>query len=134
MLNRPKHLLQRPITGCAFGEDAVLVRTRAGHRNRYGEWIPGPVERIDIRLASVPVSGNARGDGLIRRLVEGGVQLDASRLFWTTEVLYPVSRGGTGDVIEYRGQKWQVRQTQRWHDYSESLGERVEDDQYVIPD
>ena len=105
----------------------MLLRPRGAY-NDDGEWVVESSTQVPIMVSTVPVSGNARGDGLIRRLLEGGVQLDATRLFFTVEDLVPTDGDTAGDFLLYRGQRWRVRQSQRFAHYSESLCVRVEDD------
>ena len=121
-LKRPNHLAQRQVVGRAFSEKLTLIRT-VGSRNYFGEYTE--VEQLFSTVcATAPASGN---DARVRQLTEGGVQLDALRIFWTTQDLNAVVEGhSAGDIVEFEGERFRIRLTQRWGSFSESIGQRQE--------
>ena len=121
-LKRPNHLAQRQVVGRAFSEKLTLIRT-VGSRNNVGEY--SEVEQLFPTVcATAPVSGN---DARVRLLTEGGVQLDMMRVFWTVQDLDPVVEGhSAGDIVEFEGDRFRIRLTQRWGSFSESIGVRQE--------
>ena len=121
-LARPSHLVHRQVSGRAFGEEAQLLRV-TGQRNDYWEYQES-TNQVDIMCATAPPTA---GDPRVRVLMEGGVQLEAMRMFWTAENLEPVQEdGGAGDIVIYAGERWRIRSTQRWGGFSESIGVRQE--------
>ena len=121
-LKRPTHLAQRQVVGRAFSEKLTLIRT-VGARNSFGEYTESE-QLIPTVCATAPASGN---DARVRLLTEGGVQLDALRLFWTTQDLNPVVKDhSAGDIVEFDGERYRIKLTQRWGSFSESVGVREE--------
>ena len=121
-LKRPRHLTRRQSRGRAFNEPLTIIYIR-GTRNDYGEYAE---TRNEVRTygATAPAS---RQDALVRTLLEGGIQLDALRLFWTAEDVDPVREGqGPGDIIVYEGTMYRVQNTQRWGGFSETMATREE--------
>ena len=117
---RPPHLRQRPITGRAFGKPATLIRTGGSWAD--GVWVETETPSA-IFCATAPVEAV---DPRARQLTEGGVQLDAARLFWTAEELQPQRDDSAGDLIVYGGQRYRVRETQPWEGFWEALAVRQE--------
>ena len=124
-LKRPNHLAQRQVVGRAFSEKLTLIRT-VGSRNDFGEY--AEVEQLFPTVcATAPISAGAAGDPRLRLLTEGGVQLNMLRLFWTTQDLNPVvEHHSAGDIVEFDGERYRIKLTQRWGSFSESVGERQE--------
>lgn len=125
MLARPRHLVHRQIVGRQFSEEATVLRI-AGSRDDHGEYSETETS-TDILCATAPV--NTVNNARVRMLMEGGVQLDSMRLFWTVEDLDPVVEGGgAGDIVVYprAGVRWRVHDTKRWDEFSESVVVRIE--------
>ena len=118
---RPAHLTRRQVTGRAFGETATLIRT-SGSRDQTGVYTETET-REDLDCATAPAS---EFSSRVRAIMEGGIQLDAIRMFWHETDLHPASDGASGDLIEYAGDRYRVRSTQRWGGFSQSLGVRQE--------
>ena len=108
----------------AFGEAAALVRV-TGSRDANGEWSETETSTA-ITCATAPASpAHAR----VREIIEGGVQLDAIRMFWLAEdvtVQDDSAAQSAGDIIVYAGERYRARATQRWRRYSEAIGVRIE--------
>ena len=117
-LKRPPHLIKRTIQGRAFSEILTIIRV-VGERDRYGEY--HEVETATETLcATAPMDSR---DPRAREITEGGILLSAIRRFWTIEILPTVSEGNSaGDIVEYLGERWRVSESQRWGDFSESVG------------
>ena len=80
----------------------------------------------DTTCSTAPASSN-NADPRVRLLTEGGVQLDALRQFWTSEELTPALAGSSaGDILIWGSQRWRVRSTGRWGSFSDTIGERME--------
>ena len=63
----------------------------------------------------------------MRVLIEGGVQLDAIRQFWTVEDIAVVDEGhSAGDLFAYEGERWRARATGRWGGFSDTIAVRQE--------
>ena len=123
MRQRPSHLRTRQLRGVAFGEPATLVRVTGSRDDDHGEYSETETS-TEIVCASAPVTGV---DEERRRLLsEAGVQLDAGRLFWLVETPDPVTTTHGGDIIVYEGERWRVSEAQRWGNFSEVLGIRIE--------
>ena len=122
-LQRPTHLDVRQIRGRAFSEPLTIQHTQAEF-NVYGE----PSESVEAEsvtlCATAPPTG--REDARVRVIMEGGVQLDAIRIFWTVETLHSVGDHGPGDILIFEGERWRVHGTQRWQGFSESIAVRQE--------
>ena len=123
-LARPQHLVDRQITGRAFSEEISVLRT-AGAYNDDGEYVETDIPADTLCATAPPSTQDAR----VRELTEGGVKLEAMRLFWTAEDLRPASSETAGDIVVFPredGERFRVRMTQRWGDFSESLAVRQE--------
>ena len=121
---RPTHLVERQARGNAFGEAATLVRI-TGVRDEHGEWAATETETA-ITCATAPASTE---DARVRELMEGGVQLDEIRLFWTVETVTVQSDGAApsqGDAIAFAGERYRAHSTKRWRGFSETVGVRIE--------
>ena len=122
MLNRQPHLQHRQVQGRAFSEPVQIVRT-GGHYvlGTYSETESTPTDTL---CSTAPATAN---DARVRQLTEGGVQLEALRRFWTEQELTPALAGtSTGDVLIWGGQRWRVRSTSAWGSFSDTIGERME--------
>ena len=118
--------MPRPFTSRRFMEKAVLIRQAPGENNDYGEWTPGPETRADIRVVSAPPSAATRRD-----VLPEGARLQHWRTFWFEGQAQPLRVGANatdGDVIEYGGIRYRIRQVQDWrsHGFVEALGVREE--------
>ena len=121
-LKRPAHLAARQIRGRAFSEPITILRTE-GEFNVYGEYHESTTS-IVTKCATAPVTST---DARVRVLAEGGIALEAMRYFWTVEDVESVKEGESpGDIIEFVGEMWRVKDTQRWGSFSESLAVRIE--------
>ena len=122
-LKRPAHLAARQIRGRAFSEPITILRTE-GEYNVYGEYHESTTS-VPAKCATAPVTNLS--DSRVRILAEEGITLSAMRHFWTVEDLEPVKEGqSAGDIVEFVGEQWRVRVTQRWGGFSESLAVRIE--------
>ena len=119
---RPRHLRDRRITGQAFGERATLIRT-ATARNSYGESTETEASGVDVACATAPVEA---GTPRARAITEGGIRLDATRLFWLLDAVEPVGNASAGDLIVYGGERYRVSESQPWGHFWEVLGVRQE--------
>ena len=123
MLRRPQHLVRRQISGRVFSEPLTIVRSH-GARNAFGEYVERETT-LETLCATAPVAGVSQD--IIRELTQGGVQLDAIRVFWTVEDLNPVVEGrDAGDKLVYLGERYRVHLTQRWGGFSETVCKREE--------
>ena len=119
-LRRPTHLVQRQIRGRAFSEEIFLVR-EVGHRNSFGEHV-SETTRTHTLCATAPAT---KDDARVRELLEGAVALNDTRLFWTVETLDPVvPGGGSGDIIEWQGDRFRAHSSSRWGGFSETIAVR----------
>ena len=121
MLQRPSHLVSRQIQGRAFSEAVSLIRT-TGTRNEFGEYSETETG-TDTLCATAPVTST---DPRARMLMEGGVQLDAMRIFWMVETPDSVDDDSAGDILLYESERWRVEQVQRWGGFVEVLAVRQE--------
>lgn len=122
MIQRPAHLRQRQVRGRAFSTTASLVRT-TGAYDANGEYAETEAAPVSITCSTVPVTA---GDPRARLLTEGGVQLDAARIFWLSESVQPVTDDAAGDILVYDGERYRVKETQPWGPFWEVLGLRQE--------
>ena len=120
MRTRPTHLRERPVTGFAFTESAVLWRRDPGSRNEFGEWARGTSRRITIAVATAPLDdegANFRDIPTGNDLGQGVRRVDA-RKFWTIEAdIRPVLHGSDqreADEIEYDELRYRVVSVARW--------------------
>ena len=121
-LGRPTHLDERQMRGRAFSEPLTIQHTQAEF-NVYGEDTESvEAESVTLCATAPPTAQDAR----VRQLMEGGVQLNAMRFFWTVETVHPVGDHGPGDILIFEGERWRVHSTQRWGAFSESIGVRQE--------
>jgi len=121
MLERPGYLNNRQIRGRAFSEP-ITIKKAGGVRNDYGEFTESFTD-IQTLCATAPSSQYDRN----REKMQGGVQLNDKRIFWTVEDLNPVIENeSVGDLIIYKGETYRVESTQRWGTFSESVGDRQE--------
>ena len=95
-LKRPTHLDERQMRGRAFSEPLTILHIEA-EWNVYGEAQTSVEKRTETLCATAPPTG--REDARVRVVTEGGVQLDAIRIFWTVETLHPVGDHGSGDIL-----------------------------------
>ena len=108
-----------------FQESAALIRQDPGQHVR-GRWQPGEETRATITCASAPPSASTRRD-----ILPEGARLSDWRTFWFGSQAEPVRVGEgqtDGDVIEYRGIRYRLRQVDDWtpHRFIEALGVREE--------
>ena len=121
-LQRPDHLQTRPFLKHRFGEDAQLISVTTT-LNDFGETSTSETT-IDICCATAPPSN---GDPRVRRITEGGVPLEALRLFWMEEEPRAAGRDETaGDIIVFNSERWRVTEVQRWGGFNEVLATRLE--------
>ena len=121
-IQRPTHLVQRQAIGRAFGESAQLV-TVTTSVNDFGE--PTTTETsAAITCATAPPPG--KDDARVRQLMEGGIALEAMRLFWTVETPRSVADDSAGDIIVFEGERFRVHSVAPWGGFSESVGVRQE--------
>ena len=121
-IQRPAHLTARQIRGRMFGESATLI-TVITSTNAFGEPAQADVS-APITCATAPPSG--KDDPRVRQLIEGGIALEAMRLFWTVETPRSVAADSAGDIIVYAGERWRVRSVAPWGGFSEVVGVRQE--------
>ena len=126
-LQRPTHLDVRQIRGRAFSEPLTIqyIVAAIGH---YGGAVETVAREEETFCATAPASAQ---DARAREIMEGGIQLNAMRIFWTAEEVDPVSDTGPGDILIYPvdpvlGERWRVSVTQRWGTFSASIGVRQE--------
>ena len=123
-LQRPEHLAHRQVVGRAFGEDATIV-TVTTTVNDFGEPIQAEATQA-ITCATAPPSA---GDPRIRALFEGGVALEAMRLFWmvdTPRAAVDGENGSAGDIIVFARERFRVHSVAPWGRFYEVLGVRIE--------
>ena len=121
MIRRPRSLVRRTIQGRAFSEIAYRIDVTT-ERNDFGE--PENNEtRTEILCSTAPPSSS---DSRVRHVLEEGIRLEALRKFWTLNNVDPVADMNAGDIIEYQDERFRVRETQRWGEFSESLCVRIE--------
>lgn len=123
MLRRPVHIQQRSIRGRTFSERVTIIRT-IGEFNVYGEYHESTMETETLCATATPIT--LANPARLRVITEGGLVLSASRVFWTIETLEPVSDSSAGDILLYMGERWRVRETNRWFGFNESVAERQE--------
>ena len=124
MRTRPAHLRTRATQGSSFGQAAQLIRP-TGHRDSTGVWVPDAETALDITLATLPAV--TLNEQRRRELTEGGIQLDAGRVFWTATEIRPVSATSAGDIIVYAGERYRLRTVDVWSsDLWEAIGVRQE--------
>lgn len=135
-LPRPRHLVHRAMRGRAFSERITILRPNAD-RNSYREYSERSYNEIETYAATAPASSSS---GLVRRLLEGGVDLEGARIFWTVEELNPVIEGvHAGDQVLWHEtrdpdsplfgappEQYRVEATARWGGFSESVCTRRE--------
>ena len=118
MLDRPTYLENRQIQGRAFSEPLTIRRTQVT-RNAYGEH-DEEFAVIQTLCATHPVNR-------LREKMQGGVELEEDRVFYTVEELHPVVESSSaGDIVVYKNETYRINSTQNWGTYSESLGKRQE--------
>ena len=124
-IQRPLHLTRRQIRGRMFGESATLITVTTTF-NAFGEPVqaesPAP-----LTCATAPASEGGAG-GRVRELMEGGIALEAMRVFWTVETPRPVADDSAGDIIVFPvdGERWRVHAVEPWGGFSECVGVRQE--------
>ena len=121
-IQRPTHLTNRQIRGRMFGEPATLL-TVTTSVNDFGESADSEAP-APITCATAPPPG--KEDARVRQLIEGGVALEAMRLFWTVETPRSVADDSAGDIIVFEGERFRVRSVAPWGGFSESVGVRLE--------
>lgn len=128
---RESHFDARTVAD-TWAEAAVIVRT-GGDIDDNGYWVETET-RSDVMLTTAPPP---REDSRVRQLIEGGVLLEALRLFWTIDEVSPatditadedgdIEGGSAGDIIEWGGERWRVQMTDRWDGMSETMAVRIE--------
>ena len=96
-------------------EAVVIIRQAAGSRNSKGRWIPGSEIRIEVNAVTSPADR-----GTWRHVLTAGVRLADHRQFRLPAYVGPIApvRVGAGqtqgDVIEYKGTLYRVRDVQDW--------------------
>ena len=123
-IQRPAHLAHRQSIGRAFGELATLI-TVTTTCNDFGE--PEHAEApAPITCATAPPT--TRDNPRVRQLLEGGVALEAMRMFWTVEQPRSVADDSVGDIIVFPvgGERWRVHSVGPWGRGSECVGVRIE--------
>ena len=124
MIQRPAHLAHRQSIGRAFGEQATL-NTITTTCNEFGEPVqaesPAP-----ITCATAPPT--TRDNPRVRQLIEGGVALEAMRMFWLVPTPRSVADDSVGDIIVYPrgGERWRVHSVAPWGRFSECIAVRIE--------
>ena len=122
MRQRPSHLAVRQTDGFAFGDSAQIER-KTGQRNSAGRWVENAAILIDIGCSTAPVQDVGRQ----RRLEEGGIRLNAARMFWTSKLVIAQTDDNQGDIIIYKEERWQVHEVETWDgSLYESMAVRVE--------
>lgn len=99
---------------------AVIVRTGAGSRNEYGEWIEGAETREDVRLATAPLTAAERRD-----VLPEGLRPKSTRRFWLLASVSPLTVGqdaATPDAIEYEGEVYSLLSVDPWGGFFEAVG------------
>ena len=91
-------LLLRP--GSRLIEPAVIVQEGPGDYNDRGEFVPGPITRLDIVVVTAPLSGEER------LLLPEGLRSEETRTFWTRENVQAQRPAADGDIIEYAMQRF----------------------------
>ena len=116
----------RPMIGNSrWRESATLLRQSPGYRAR-GKWQPGEETATAINVVSAPPSTATR-----REVLPEGARLQDWRTFWFDAPAEPVRVGDgqtDGDVILYRGVRYQLRHVNNWtpRGFVEALGVREE--------
>lgn len=121
-IQRPQHLVRRQVRGRMFGESAQLVTVRTTV-NQFGE--PSSTETTAaITCATAPPSA---GDPRVRMIAEGGIALEAMRLFWMAEQPRPVAdEESVGDIIVYSGERFRVHSVEPWGGFNSIVAVRIE--------
>ena len=121
-MNRPKHLIDRPVVGWAFGESAVVIRRGEGDRNEDGVWARAAATRTGITVASAPILAEQASV-----IVPDGVRLDSVRQFWApADSVRPIKVGSNpsdADLIEHDGTIYRVTSVQNWGGFQEIVGQ-----------
>ena len=87
-----------------FGEDAVLITHKPGDFDANNSFIPGAQTRAPVRVAAYP-------DTLTQArmvLPEGG-RLEQTMMFYMQGPVAVGPTEGTGDIVEYRGVMYRVK-------------------------
>ena len=104
----------------------MLIRQAPGETDDHGEWVPGAETRTPLTVVSAPPSAATQRD-----ILPEGARLQEWRTFWFEGQAQPLRVGANatdGDVIEYGGVRYRIRQVQDWrpHGFTEALGVREE--------
>jgi len=120
-------MARQAIRGRYFPDRATVRLQTGGHRNDYGEWVPGAADtRVEL-VASTPLSGEER-----RELPEGARETDA-RKFWLTDdsEVQPIRTGANpteGDLIVWEGTVYRAIRAEQWPGYWQVIAVRGEQD------
>ena len=98
---------------------AVLRRQSAGSFNDFGEFVPGSVTEVPVRVVTAPISGEER------QVLPEGIRLRDVRSFWLTEPVTATAEGTdgeSGDQIEYDGATYRIFEVQDWAWFWECRG------------
>lgn len=141
MRQRPTHLEGRQVGGDAFGEP-VRLYFPTSTRQAYGRFEETDGPPTDTLCATQP--GTTLAAGRQRELMEGGVQLNAARVFYLAERLEPVTADGPGSILLYpvevnddgtvdttAAARWRARSVEPWGGFFEVVAIRQEGQGYA---
>ena len=95
---------------------AQIVREAEGHRNEFGEWVPGETTTTDIQVVSEPLGEQDR------LLLEEGIRFAEGRKFLTRAAASAVRAGvSDGDLFRYGNETYRVVRLQDWGGFRVAL-------------
>ena len=116
-MERPRHLVERQITGRAFGKRGVVIIQGPGARNEWGEFVHGAPTEYEVDMVAEPPS--LQESGLMARVLEEGTRLAGAMKFYllTSLDVLPLRTGPdpTGrDRVRYEGRTYRVARVEPW--------------------
>lgn len=119
-MRRPGYTRSRAIKRSFFSEK-LTIRREEGRRVQ-GIWSLANSDTETTGSTAPPDAGDAR----VRRVLEeqGGLRLEAMRLFWTVEALDGPSGTSRGDLVIWDGQLWRVVNSRPYGDFWEAFCQR----------
>ena len=93
----------------------VLWREVPGFRNEFGEFEPGGWTRQDVRLVSVPLSGEER------EVLPEGLRETETRKFYLGAAVNSIADMGAGDVLQLGATYYRAEVVRDWAGYREVI-------------
>lgn len=100
-------------------DGGILVHATPGAHNKYGEFVPGPIERTHVDLISVPLTGEER------TVLPDGIGLSDVRRFWLQKPVVAAvegDNGSAGDLIEFENVSYRIIMVENWQSFWQATG------------